>query len=665
MNNNIFVGWIVSRTAITFGQTLVALAFVCFLSGCEQRPGAVSPMATPAPSPEEPRSESALFDTRAIVGAVIDESVVRTILRVDAAAARSEISVPTLGEAFQKAHALLAAGQAVKIQIAPGIYREAVADLDWMAATVRDTALVVEGQGEVTWTGADVFPVEGWTDEGNGLYSHPWTHRFGNSTQPWGPDKSVLAHRSELLFMGDRPLRQRLLETYDAKGFANFGGSKVAWTYTGLRDAAKTLKPGEFGVIERTENKPRILIRLPADATLASAPIEVAVRQSLINFQGKKNLVLRGITFTRTANPLRGQGADGPVSFSPTKGSRPENVLIEDCRFLWNSSNGLKIFGSRFTLRKTESSYNGFSGISSGEIENVIFEDTTTNFNNWRGYWGGEVQWFVGGVKMHNTTGQIVRRHTSIGNLAAGFWHDIHCTNILMEDITAVENCYQIVWELSQGPFHGRRIVAAGGKMGTGSGMRWWNVGQSLLEDSILYADNTGDPRIAVASVRWNPRNDEHAQQKPLEMISNEFRRNVIVTAGGVPNIFHVIDATGMTGDWQPKTLKYVGISNIFEGPAKTMGALLGTVAWPKPGQETQTNSISLAEWVKRNEQSPQVVEGALVNPTQGDYRLSTGIGDSAVFPSVTLSPRQQSAMQEFFDWAGYAKRGWPTFQYD
>jgi hypothetical protein len=31
----------------------------------------------------------------------------------------------------------------------------------------------------------------------------------------------------------------------------------------------------------------------------------------------------------------------------------------------------------------------------------------------------------------------------------------------------------------------------------------------------------------------------------------------------------------------------------------------------------------------------------------------------------VTLSPRQQSAMKEFFDWAGYAKRGWPIFQYD
>lgn len=112
---------------------------------------------------------------------------------------------------------------------------------------------------------------------------------------------------------------------------------------------------------------------------------------------------------------------------------------------------------------------------------------------------------------------QIVRRHQAIGNLAPGFWYDIHQKFIAMEDFTVVENDGPgLFLELSQGPFFARRILSAGN---TNNQLRVMCVGESQVEDSIFYGNNpalpekNGSVTTAIAQTSFWIRASDHAQQ--------------------------------------------------------------------------------------------------------------------------------------------------------
>jgi hypothetical protein len=76
---------------------------------------------------------------------------------------------------------------------------------------------------------------------------------------------------------------------------------------------------------------------------------------------------------------------------------------------VWNNGIGLSITALNSTLKNSSFNYNGFSGIAGGMSDSLL-ENNTTNFNNWRGTWGGQKGWWLGGVKMHESVNQVVRR---------------------------------------------------------------------------------------------------------------------------------------------------------------------------------------------------------------------------------------------------------------
>ena len=338
-------------------------------------PTLAAPVSRASSAPTAPASASTDNETL-VTGAIVDESSVRATVEVDASG-KVAGSVATLTAGLKRALETLKTGAPTRVRVHGGTYRESAMEVKFDDATARQTLLVIEAApgARVTWSGADVFAAGEWTAEGDGLFSHPWPFEFGNFAYAWGAP-GVLAHRREMLWLpGDVPLRPVLLETYEVKGLARFGSSEpLSWTPRAFLDPKTTLKAGEFGVAERAENGKKVYVKLARGQTIGD--VEVATRPALLNLAGKTGVVVRGIAFEKCANSDRDYGLESPLSWGTRfeTANRPGDVLIENCAFNWNSGTGFQLTGWRWTMRDCEFSYNGFSGLSSGQARNVLME---------------------------------------------------------------------------------------------------------------------------------------------------------------------------------------------------------------------------------------------------------------------------------------------------
>jgi len=181
-------------------------------------------------------------------GAVIDESTIAVTVRVDPADPKAQRN---LLAGLQTALISLAKGQATRVVVAPGVYRDDASMLRFDAPVVRDTLLVIEAAagGDVIWTGSDTVVDSTWQDDGAGLWSTPWSANFGNFTYPWGEPLGV-GPRREMVFDGDQALLPVALETYAIEGHNQFPkpGEKVTWTSKVSLNPMATLQAGQFGV---------------------------------------------------------------------------------------------------------------------------------------------------------------------------------------------------------------------------------------------------------------------------------------------------------------------------------------------------------------------------------------------------------------------------------
>ena len=152
----------------------------------------------------------------------LDESAINVVLHVDPAAVTGDGSAekpfPTLAAAFSAAEKSLAAGKPTKVMLAAGVYREDPVRIAF-DGQARDTLFVVEGAGrdDTILSGSDVWPAQGWTDHGGGLYSHDWPNDWGHFAYNWGPPET-LGHRREMVFVDGWLLRQVEIERFRYEG---------------------------------------------------------------------------------------------------------------------------------------------------------------------------------------------------------------------------------------------------------------------------------------------------------------------------------------------------------------------------------------------------------------------------------------------------------------
>ena len=631
------------------------------LTGCsEPTAPEVSTAQATAPLPAQPppvpavQSVAASAELVAVAtGAVVDESTIGLTIRVDPAdpAAR-----PNILAGLQVALGSLAKGVPTRVLIAPGTYRDDASMLRFDAPVVRDTLLVIEAApgGAVCWSGADQLAEISWTDEGAGLWSTAWTAGFGNFTYPWGEPKGV-GPRREMVFNGDQALRPVALETYAIEGHNQFPkpGEKVIWKPLEHRDPATALTVGQFGV---SDERRRMWVRLAPGAKPAA--IEAAVRPVLLDLSGKSRVVLRGITFTRCANGHQDLYSQAPVRVGLDPAQACGDILIDHCRFVWNSTLGLAVRGWRWTLKDSQFDYNGNSGISVDGARDVVFDGCSTSFNCWREFLAGVEDWCFGGFKVHRVEGHLVRNHTAIGNADHGMWWDVWCKDVVVDGATLVYNRRSLIYELSFGPFYGRRILAVGGyrpakrdehgqpKADLDPVVCFSCSERAVLESSVIWSDAA--PHLFGAS--WYERDNDHARLNTSQPGLHELRRSVVV--GGAQAT--ILVGEDNVGDRQApgwRSFLYRGTGNLFWRPGEAAACFRYADA------QWQRHAIPLAAWQQlRTETDARWADPQFRDPAHGDFRVSEGspLHGRGDLPLIKIDPQQLAAAQVYFTWLGW-----------
>lgn len=446
-------------------------------------------------------------------GAQVDESKVQELVYVDQQNPKASDAndgnrtapLKTIAQALRLGEAANVRNTGVKVLIAPGIYRETVVLSH--TATQTDAPIVLEAteKGKVTISGSDV-----WTDwqkvGSDNTYTHPWPYKWGMAPYPAGWEGNVklqpVVRRREIVFVDSKVIHQVV--------------------------SPLEMAEGDFCV---SEEKEEIRVWLPPGVTPRTATTEVAIRAGLLKASGRKNVVLRGLVFQHDGTPLQGEA----VNFSDCS-----NVLIEDCRFDWNNWAGLGFNDCHeMTVRRSTANHNGAMGMTGGRVKGLLYEDTETSYNNWRGAWGEFTGWSVAGAKQLRIHDAVYRRHKSVGNKTGGFWFDFDCVNVVVEDAFWSENQTRGIFiEASEGPVTVRNSVICNNH---GVGILSTNSKKVTLDGNTLYGNAAGQIQVTGQSdrpvVNW-----ETKEKMKLNLEDWVLRNNVVV---GTDSRQSLVDISG------------------------------------------------------------------------------------------------------------------------
>lgn len=394
---------------------------------------------------------------RAQTGAQVDESKVARTYYVDPSNADAEDDADhgteespfkTIARGVQVAAADQDRGIGAKVILADGVYREAVRIPPGQGAATAPLVIEAASREQAIIEGADVAGWEpgAWKAEG-GRWIHPWTGAPVIALKrPAGAPCKPFAG-SALVFLGGQALR----ETADPARLEAGEFCVVA----PAADATKTRRgraaaPAEFVAI----NPPG------GNEDLAAASFAVSAQERTFTVEGRRNVVIRGITIQHmlgAALALNGCS----------------NVLIDDVLCQWNNDAGLRIAGraaapwsADISLRRVRLLYNGGSGLAAAGLKDLTVEDSETSFNGFRALWSDCIDPAgAAGSKVSAIHGGVWRRHHAVGNSARGMWWAGDCTDILVEDTFCRANQISgLFFENSAGPFAVRRCLVTGTK---------------------------------------------------------------------------------------------------------------------------------------------------------------------------------------------------------
>lgn len=370
----------------------------------------------------------------------------------------------TIGEAVSRAERRNEAARETRIVIHPGIYRETV-ELPSKEGTT-DAPITLEGLGEgVVVSGSDVWG--DWERFEGSIYRHHWPYKWGARLPPIWEERKVADYlarnpvilRREMIFVEGTPLEQVL-------------------SISELRKTSES-----FYVSEVEE---RVYIHPGESVDISEANVEVAVRSSVVQVTGRKNVTLENLTMVHAASSVQSIA----VSFSNSSGIRVSNSKIH-----WNSSVGLHFRDSEgVVVRNTSANFNGISGFSAYYVEDILFEDTETSHNNWRGSRGAEDGGlgraidpnfvdFAAGQKFFGLREATFRRHRSVGNLSGGLWFDSDNSGVTLDSVTLIGNMtHGVFFEANQGPLVVRRSLICGNE----TGVLISNSSSVSIEENVL-----------------------------------------------------------------------------------------------------------------------------------------------------------------------------------
>lgn len=373
----------------------------------------------------------------------------------------------TVGKAVELAKIHNANNKPVTITLFAGTYREAV---EWArSGSTTDMPIVFQASplGSAIISGSDVFTNWG-AEPQTDLYSHSWNEDWGIPGSLGEPSGEV-TRRREMVFIDGELLTQ--VTSFDALTGNSFNA---------LTDSFYVDETADKLYIQTTSN--------PNEST-----VEVAVRKGIFVIRGLKNVTVRGIVFQHDTTP---------ADLSAVLFSGVENVLVEDCDFLWNTWGGLRFENSDdVTIRRIKANHNGGKGTEAVRTRNLLFEDSDISYNNWRGFAGDFTGWSVAGSKHVRMHGAVYRNLIAINNKARGFWLDFDSQDIVFDGLIALGNMEGgLGVEANQGPITIRNSIICNTTVF--GGILASNSENITLENSVLGHNQKGQIRPRGTSGR-------------------------------------------------------------------------------------------------------------------------------------------------------------------
>ncbi|WKN44878.1 carbohydrate-binding protein [Tunicatimonas pelagia] len=595
-----------------------------------------------------------LPDVSDVTGAVVDESSIGNVYHVrqdggnDSHGGKSlGDALKTVGAAMDKAMADLKGGTPTKILIYEGTYRESLGTVDFGSGVGKTSLLVIEGKAgeDVILSGSKVYT--DWASSGSGVFEHSWTRDWGNVWAPRG-GASLLAYRSEMVFVNGQALRQKILEDYSKTG-------NVYDTYVGYTAPQGVLETSSFGVAERSENGDKLFVKPPAGVNMSSAKVEVAVRKQFANFTEKEGLVLRNLTVQHFANTLRTNWLyQYPIEFA--WGSK--DILVEGCTFRWNNQFGATFrYLSRVTVRNCIFSYNGGSGNSAGNVKNSLWENNVTNFNNWRNYWGGATDWFLGGMKHFENTEQIMRGQLSVGNLATGCWWDIINRHQELSEIVSVLNHGAgFFYEISEGPMSLSKSLIAMNALSREANLQNIGGAQTTFQNNIIYGtiperNNRGNFRTTMYP-RQHGNTGKGLEKGEIATAKMTLKGNLVM--GGEDELYTWYFSENPRDGFLKND--YRGEDNYFWHASGSSTGHFRAGPWDDAPVRDYESYLT---WAGASEVNSSFADPGFEDPANLDFRFKSSSPLKAQenkYLAQAISPELLQECQAFWDWVGYDK---------
>jgi hypothetical protein len=452
----------------------------------------------------------ALFATHANSQANVTENQ-KTFIYVDSSmgsdsnSGTSASPLRTVQAAVSKANTNNQKSIGTKIIVNAGVYREQVS----IGSVYRGSSVPLTIEAATTGTAviaaSDVL--KNWVaDSGNSsVYSSPWQNRFGYCALPsgWPINFASIALRTEMIFVNDVPLTQVM--------------------------SYSSLQAGTFYV---NEGSSAIHVYPPAGTNMQSAVVEAAMRQGTISVSGRSNVVLRGLVLRHARSCVNTAGA---------KLYNSNNVLIDSVQALWNNSGGLGIFSSsNVTVQNSIASHNGGVGFQGNRAQNVLFDFSESDYNNWRGAQAAFYDWAMGGTKLFAMRNVTVQNHFSYNNQAQGLWFDTDNKNITMNNVTLAGNVQAALQiERNEGPITLENSTLCS----SGVGVNVLTSEKVTIKNNTFYNNggtNKGQAEIFIAGTHYgiNITDWQTGQTYHLYTTGTVLSGNTFANAGAGQNVF-------------------------------------------------------------------------------------------------------------------------------
>lgn len=408
-----------------------------------------------------------------------------------------------------------------RIVIYPGVYRESI--VLQSKTKLSDAAIQFEAKesGTAKIAGSDVWT--GWKKQGaTNTYMHAWPYKWGIQPYPDGWQGNVvlqpIVRRQEMIFINGQSLTQVLAEG--------------------------DLKEGTFSVSEQTAT---VSLIPPSGTTVESGTVEVAVRPRLFVVEGAQNLTVQGLVFMHGNTPV----GDTAVIFGDCS-----NVLVEDCGFFWNNWSGMTFMSSpphssdSMIARRNRANYNGAIGLEATRVNDLLYEDNETSYNNWRGALGAMYSWSNGGVKHLFIHGGVYRRHRAVGNRAPGYWFDTDCADIEVDQAYCAQNYIGMFIEASEGPTSITNSIISNSET---DGIYTEGADNVTLQGNTI-SGNAGAQIHVLKGVR-PVKNWETGENLKLVAERWTLQKNIIVGADAAPRLVTIGSSAGANKDLFLSTL--------------------------------------------------------------------------------------------------------------